>query len=457
MVGLTNIVGIDTNRFDTSPPGLYSVGGVVDSWTVLTNPVTVVDSAAIADTLSRFVALSTGAVTRTLPTVAGQLYAVTFRYRVPNSPAFNGSFENPPIPGPGNQNHVAPSIFGGWTVESSEVDRPPDWDAADGLILLDMHGNSASSQGIIYQDIPTVPGVVYQLSFAFSANPISPIPTTFDAFWAGVLQGSQLFDPAAVPGLTFTNLTWAYTNYPVVGSGNDRLRFASTTAPSSFGPLLDDVRLSPIGSALVDVGGVVATNINGTNSWQTFTATFTAIGPTAMTIAGIDGGMLIDSFVLSEVQLVSSTLFTVFSEDTNTTSRPMKYGVAPFIDNGLASPALTNYFLPEEPMTALRGQNAVGDWRLEIWDNRLGAPLGTLLNWQLSITYANAAPTITPLFNGQCVTGTVAGVGRQYFAVVVPGAATIGTNTLTTFGGPVNLDFNQNFLPIGGGPGDVRR
>jgi subtilisin-like proprotein convertase family protein len=453
VVGLTNIVGLETNRFDTSPPGLYSVGSVVDSWTVLTNPVTVVDDAAIADTPTRYLELSTGAVTRTLPTVAGQQYLVQFRYRQAPPLNFNGSFEVPP--GAVGLVYGTGTTVGGWFVESGDVNHVIDfasggWQPAQGTSSYDLNGNSGVP-GIISQTIATTTGQRYDLQFARSGFPLGTILKQMEVFWAGGSLG--VFDYDAT-GNSLANMNWAYTNLIVTGSGSDQLRLVSLIG-GVHGPAVDDISLTPLASALVDVAGVVTTNITGTQAWQTFTASFTATGPTAMTIAGIDGGMLIDSFVLSEVQQVSSTLFTVFSEDTNATSRPMKYGVAPFIDNGLASPALTNYFLPEEPMTALRGQNAAGDWRLEIWDNRLGAPLGTLLNWQLSITYANAAPTITPLFNGQCVTGTVAGVGRQYFAVVVPGAATIGTNTLTTFGGPVNLDFNQNFLPIGGGPGDV--
>ena len=33
----------------------------------------------------------------------------------------------------------------------------------------------------------------------------------------------------------------------------------------------------------------------------------------------------------------------------------------------------TLYYLPEEPLTPLRGQDAYGDWNLEVWDTRTGA------------------------------------------------------------------------------------
>jgi hypothetical protein len=45
-----------------------------------------------------------------------------------------------------------------------------------------------------------------------------------------------------------------------------------------------------------------------------------------------------------------------------------------FVPNdGSARPEPTNYYLPEESLDALTGQNSQGNWKLEVWDNRLGA------------------------------------------------------------------------------------
>lgn len=45
---------------------------------------------------------------------------------------------------------------------------------------------------------------------------------------------------------------------------------------------------------------------------------------------------------------------------------------------------------PEEPLDLLEGERALGEWRLEIWDNRLGAatPLPDIVSWNLTLTYA---------------------------------------------------------------------
>ena len=47
--------------------------------------------------------------------------------------------------------------------------------------------------------------------------------------------------------------------------------------------------------------------------------------------------------------------------------------------------------MSEEPLKAFRGQNTFGRWTLEVWDNRLGVPLGLLVEWDVSFLYANLA------------------------------------------------------------------
>jgi subtilisin-like proprotein convertase family protein len=210
-------------------------------------------------------------------------------------------------------------------------------------------------------------------------------------------------------------------------------------------------------NAVVDIAGVTNVVLTGAvGAWQEFTVDFTAAGTTDILIAGLDGDLWVDTFALSEVQVVPTTTYTFFTENTNFTSQVMKYAQAPFVDNQL--PVLTtNYFLPEENMTFLRGQVAAGDWILEVWDNRLGAPLGTLVDWRLEIIFNNVGPSVTPIFNGDCVTNTVAAGEVHYYAVQVPAAAMIGTNFLTSFtAGGLDLLFNQNFLPDGTQPGDFQ-
>ena len=60
------------------------------------------------------------------------------------------------------------------------------------------------------------------------------------------------------------------------------------------------------------------------------------------------------------------------------------------------------YFLPEESLSAFRGENAFGDWKLEIWDSRAGgvSTNATLLAWRLNINYVNTNAPAIALTNG---------------------------------------------------------
>ncbi|PYK60869.1 MAG: hypothetical protein DME21_10590, partial [Verrucomicrobia bacterium] len=130
-----------------------------------------------------------------------------------------------------------------------------------------------------------------------------------------------------------------------------------------------------------------------------------------------------------------------------------------------------NYYLPEETLKRLIGESALGTWRLEVWDNRVGAfinPSPELLSWQLRFIFANTnAPAIPLTFvpattnvasvydtNGVAVTNIVAGGQIRYFIVDVPRRATLATNVLAGTG-DLKLLFDQDALPTGTLPGDV--
>ena len=158
-----------------------------------------------------------------------------------SSLSFNGSFENPGgYPG---ATFSAPYNYGGWNVISGSIDAQLDtgWQAADGHTSLDMNG---TTPGTISRTVPTVAGTHYNLRFAYSGNPGGGVnPKTMQVFWNGSLLGNISAD---ITGVTFTNMLWKYTNFPVVALGGDTLEFASTTTTGAtqFGPTLDAVSLT---------------------------------------------------------------------------------------------------------------------------------------------------------------------------------------------------------------------
>lgn len=114
------------------------------------------------------------------------------------------------------------------------------------------------------------------------------------------------------------------------------------------------------------------------------------------------------------------------------------------------------YYLPEQPLQALVGSNAFGNWTLEIRDARTGAVStnAQLVSWQLQfILETNIAPPviIDPQSTG---TNTVPPGQIAYFAVTVPSWANFATNLLISATSPVDLLFNQFSPPGTGNPGD---
>jgi hypothetical protein len=115
------------------------------------------------------------------------------------------------------------------------------------------------------------------------------------------------------------------------------------------------------------------------------------------------------------------------------------------------------YYQPEESLDVFKGEEAFGDWRLEMWDTRAGAtnPVPILSAWQLRFVYETT--TVVPVLLTYGVNGTnfVPAGQTVYFAVDVPGWVGSATNTLVSSTSPVNLLFNQFVLPTGTNAGDV--
>lgn len=117
-----------------------------------------------------------------------------------------------------------------------------------------------------------------------------------------------------------------------------------------------------------------------------------------------------------------------------------------------------NYVLPEEPLRQFQGENAYGTWRLEVWDNRVGAPLNgpELVSWQLEFDFLNTNPPAITLSNMFCYPGVAYGTNPVYFRVQVPFLATAATNTLlnSSSGEHMILGADVDMLPRGMQPPD---
>jgi subtilisin-like proprotein convertase family protein len=107
--------------------------------------------------------------------------------------------------------------------------------------------------------------------------------------------------------------------------------------------------------------------------------------------------------------------------------------------------------LPEESLDAFIGESATGNWRLEIWDGRTGGTNGMpeLLSWQLQLDLTVPDGTAFPLTHMNPIVSQVETTDVRYFIVHVPFTASEARIDLrSSTGGPIDLWFGQNSLPI---------
>ena len=146
--------------------------------------------------------------------------------------------------------------------------------AGDQLVELDSSANSGMAQ-----QIPTVPGLTYQLTFAYSPRPgVAGSSTTVE-----VLFNDALLASIAEDGLALQDTRWSVFTYSVIANTNEsRLEFRAAGTSDSFGGYLDDVHLTPltqpaapvptVASMPATAGTAISATLNGTvnpNGWPT--------------------------------------------------------------------------------------------------------------------------------------------------------------------------------------------
>jgi subtilisin-like proprotein convertase family protein len=168
-------------------------------------------------------------------------------------------------------------------------------------------------------------------------------------------------------------------------------------------------------------GGPVAVFTSDAD-WQTNGLIFQAVSSnTLLEVAGLVPGALLDSFSVREL------------------------------------PATT--FLPEEPLKPFVGQSALGEWKLEVVDRRVGATNDldrAFIRWQLQFTFAPVTVPAVRLTNGVPYTNNLPAGQARYFIVDVPPEATRATNSVRASAG-LDLWFNQLGLPTYGNSADDYR
>ena len=192
----------------------------------------------------------------------------------------NGDFEDPVVASQatGFQTYLGGESFPGWTVGGVSIDVVGDnpfawvsWPAASGHQSVDLNG---TGPGWIYQDIHTVAGEAYQLSFALAGNNANgPTFVTMDFLWQGQIVDTLTFNVIGVrqdPG-------WVYATYDLTASTDlARLTFESLVPWGTAGAAIDDVALRPSrGSSIPDHSSrwlalLLPIALHATKPWRRF-------------------------------------------------------------------------------------------------------------------------------------------------------------------------------------------
>jgi subtilisin-like proprotein convertase family protein len=170
-----------------------------------------------------------------------------------------------------------------------------------------------------------------------------------------------------------------------------------------------------LAEALVNFGGTSNVIFGVNDQWDENSFTFTATSNSMpLTISGIEPGILLDYFAVQQAPLTNL------------------------------------YYFPEQPLAALNGTVAAGNWTLQVWDNRVGAyvtNVNQLVNWELSfVLNSNAVISASLPAEGQ-VSLTVPPGQTVYYQETVPAWALEATNIVESSSEPVQLYYYSNNIP----------
>jgi len=132
------------------------------------------------------------------------------------------------------------NAINGWTTVSGsgiEVRNNVVGTAYDGVNFVELDSNSNSAMA---QTLTTVAGVVYNLSFAYSARPgVSTGSNPIEVLWNGTVIST-----VTANGSNLSANDWHIFNYTTTGTGSDTLTFRAIGVNDSLGGSLDAVAVT---------------------------------------------------------------------------------------------------------------------------------------------------------------------------------------------------------------------
>jgi subtilisin-like proprotein convertase family protein len=487
------ISGLTTNvlsEFGSAAGGTYTNGEVVAGWTVVSNEVGIVADPVTGLGGSNFLALANGQIVQTFTTVPGASYELQYYARSPqltdwwpgddnagdivgsnNGTLVNMAFEAGEV-GPAftftNFNGFSDSYvtfdtnagnFGTrdftidfWikttnTAEQAVLNKRSAcgldnmWDVrmlANGELVFEMAQDTNPAD---YENVTTKTNIN---DGHFHEVAITRSGLVLAMYVDGILNGS-LTNPG-IDNIANTSLLTAGTDPCISGPG-------APDGTQAFGGDLDELDLWSRALSPAEIEAIYTAGGYGkysTNSLlPNFQAAIEGISTNTMILTNFAGGWepFTNSFIATNNQVV-----------VQLAGNPLGVLLASVQLVQLPSTNFNNYYLPEESLSPLIGENPQGCWTLQVTDTRNDSTSptnGALLSWNMQVTISSTNVNLIVLTNGVTYIG-IASNSITYFAVDVPATANFATNTLTVNGAnPLNLLFNQGALPTGTSPGDV--
>lgn len=361
----TNRGPLQGNGFEGATQGDYAATTTFDGWNLIRNSVTVV-TRPDAHSGDNFLSLRQGTISRTIPTIKDRSYKLSFAYRAPSAnPVFNtGQAEDHSMqPQRALELHYQMSTNSDLTAAGTDLfigasNLPPvvGWLAnttnSQWTTMMPENDNNHPAGGYAFKTsfVLNDPGVSVVVRYAAATSGRTGLRLNNDTRTVGGVGPNALSVPISFPaastkvGLNTLEI-WADKE---TGSGPIGLRTLITlgSLPPSPGPVFGKMRL---------ISGI-STNefvVTGGSTWQTFETDFIA-----------DEDNLKLEFASS--QLPGLELDSIVLIDTGTV-----------------------FMQPEEPLVFLEGERAMGEWKLEAWDNRTGLS-SVIRDWQLILSTATA-------------------------------------------------------------------
>jgi subtilisin-like proprotein convertase family protein len=488
------------------PPVL---GAELEDWTVASNDVAVVTGSDLYPAYdgTNYLALSSGLMTTTIPTVIGQPYTLTYAYRGPGLVDWwpfegdatdligtnNGTLVGGPVTYVTGEVGLGVQFPGtNITLGGSAIDFGPtagNVGTNDFTIDYWMNTSNAPPGGIeSFLAKRAVCGVGNSLDITVGhGNPPTPGILTFglrDDFTAGGIGPTGLLTTNKLNDSQWHHVAWVRRTNPasstctllvyVDGKLNNTASDQVITYVTNSTHLVMGQNVCDWVDGSVPYGGKAdeldlwnraLTDVEIAALYQAGTNHIGKADPTSIQpnlpnaeilLNGLTNTTLIASNASGANWLTNTLYFTAVNSNTTLALQGHPLGML-FDDFVLQTPADLNYVQPEEPLAPFTGQNPYGVWTLDVWDTRAdsSAPTnGILLSWNLQMTVSSTNVNLIVLSNHVPTNGLVPANGIAYFAFDVPAGANFVANSLQNDTTNLSLLFSQTGLPTGTQLGD---